>query len=120
MKSDGPRATLINDNFSYNEETQKFAFDAEVAITQGLDENVAYELESSYMKMSEEESAKLNDTLRNDPQSRGLIAGAAAALVAAGFAWLGDKLMDGGATAFCNAYRDYNSVTEGVCDFLQV
>jgi len=47
-----------------------------------------------------------------------LLVWGAAVLAAAGLSWLAEKLLDYGATKFCKAYRNDNSVTKTVCNVI--
>lgn len=110
-------AAAINDNMTYDLENQRFEFDAESAISQGLSENIAYQIESNVSTMSTDESATLNEKME-EAQPRSIIATVAAFLVGAGLSWLADKLLDYGAEKFCDSYGDYNDIAATACEML--
>lgn len=115
-------ALIIENNTNYDEENKEILFDTENAINDGLDEDTAYQIEEHYSLMTPEEAEKTyNEIISSNYSTRsftGLIAAAAKILAKAGLGWLARKLYDWGAEKFCNAYKDSNSVTENVCNFL--
>ncbi len=110
-------ATLIDGNLSYDEEEQSFIFDVENAVNQGLDSELAAQIEANISSMSASEAAELNEDMEA-VQPRSVVATVIAFLAGAGFSWLADKLLDYGAEKFCNAYGDYNDIAATACDML--
>ncbi len=110
-------ATLIDSNLSYDEGEQSFIFDVENAVNQGLDSELATQIEANISSMSASEAAELNEDMEAI-QPRSVVATVIAFLAGAGFSWLADKLLDYGAEKFCNAYGDYNDIAATACDML--
>ena len=110
-------AALIDKNLSYDDDEQTFTFDVENAISQGLDDVLATQIEENVSDMSASEAAELNDDM-NNIQPRGIISTVVAFLAGAGFSWLADKLLDYGAEKFCDAYGNHNDIAAMACDML--
>ena len=110
-------AVLIDSNLSYDENEQTFTFDVENAVSQGLGDVLATQIEENISSMSASEAADLNEDMSN-VQPRGVVATVVAFLAGAGFSWLADKLLDYGAEKFCDAYGDYNDIAATACDML--
>lgn len=118
-------ATIINDNIEYIEENQKIVFNESVAIAQGLDQYTATQLDMYLEGLDEKEAAELFEDISEVDNSTtspravpAIIVAAGKILIKAGLTWLATKLYEWGAEKFCEEYRDYNSVTQEVCDFL--
>jgi hypothetical protein len=117
-------ANAIYQSSIYDEVTKSFTFDEQKAITLGLDELTASQM-NTYLESLTPEEAEITynemenpDTIADPNVFPVIIVWAARTLAAAGLGWLAKKLLDWGATKFCNAYEDYNRVTGYVCDVI--
>lgn len=114
-------ARAIYESSTYQEETRTFTFDEEKSISLGLDKTTAREMNIHFSSLSGDSAEKVykeQEKAMTDgvqPRVAPLVLWAAAALGAAGFSWLADKLLDYGAKKFCKAYKNSNKVTKGVC-----
>lgn len=118
-------ATIINDNMTYVEDEQKFVFNESAAVSQGLDEYTATQLDRYLESLDKDAAAELFGEITEGDNSTvapraipPLLIAAGKILIKAGLGWLATKLYEWGAEKFCSAYRDYNGVTQSVCDFL--
>lgn len=118
-------AKAIYNSSDYDKETRTFDFDEEKAISLGLNEQMAKQMNDYFTSLSPDEAEKVYEEQENAMNGDGnqtmvapLIAWAAGVLAAAGLSWLANKLLDYGAEKFCNAYEDSNAVTEEVCEVI--
>jgi len=117
-------ATIISENTHFNESEKILTFDVENSIEQGLDESTAVQMENYYSSLSPEEAEQVYDEILSSSYSTrsvtvtSLLVAAGKILAKAGLGWLAKKLYDWGAEKFCANYKNYNGVTQNVCDFL--
>lgn len=115
-------ATIIENNTEYDNTEKIISFNSEKAMNDGLDKETAYQLENYFNSLSPEEAEETyNEMLASGTSTYvipAIIVSAAKILAKAGLSWLAKKLLDWGSAKFCAAYKNSNSVTKNVCNFL--